>query len=145
MNKKILVFCLGICLVSLILQHFFFIGDVPSKSMEPAIKGNSYIFVRKSKNIKRQDIVIFRHKNRNLVKRCIGIPKDKITVKQNGNVYVNDVLLKENYIKESYSITDEISVTLKNDEYWVMGDNRNHSTDSRTFGPIKLSDIVGKI
>lgn len=78
-----------------------------------------------------------------IVKRCIGLPGDKIKIKDN-IVYVNGKQLKEDYIAEPM-VTDDMSVTLGDDEYFVMGDNRNDSTDSREIGPIPKGKIQAKV
>lgn len=78
-----------------------------------------------------------------IVKRCIGLPGDKIKIKGN-IVYVNGKQLKEDYIAEPM-VTDDMSVTLGDDEYFVMGDNRNDSTDSREIGPIPKDKIEAKV
>ena len=78
-----------------------------------------------------------------LVKRIIAIPGDHIKI-VNHDVYLNDELLKENYINENYDyqVTGVIDYKLKDDQYFVMGDNRGNSTDSRFFGPVNKNDIL---
>jgi signal peptidase I len=79
-----------------------------------------------------------------IVKRVIGTPGDTIEIKDNV-VYINDVALEEDYINEQM-ITDDIpKITLADDEYFIMGDNRNHSSDSRMIGPVKKDEMYGKV
>ncbi|MDO5737714.1 MAG: signal peptidase I [Eubacteriales bacterium] len=83
-----------------------------------------------------------------LIKRVIGCPGDHIRIKD-GFIYVNDIKLSESYIASDL-VTEPfdsryVDVTLAEDEYYVLGDNRNHSRDSRSFGPVHKSDIVGKL
>lgn len=78
-----------------------------------------------------------------IVKRCIGLPGDKVEIRDN-TVYVNGKALKEDYIAEPM-ITEDLSITLAEDEYFVMGDNRNDSTDSREIGPIPKGKIQAKV
>jgi signal peptidase I len=76
------------------------------------------------------------------IKRVIGLPGETVEGK-NGKVYINGKQLVEPYLAEE-PIGDFPAKTIPKDELWVMGDNRNRSSDSRVFGPIKESKIVGR-
>jgi signal peptidase I len=77
-----------------------------------------------------------------LIKRVIGLPGDTIKLTQDGNVYVNGKKLDEPYVakKNRCSYTPQ-EIILKSDEYWILGDNRVVSLDSRQMGPIKARQI----
>ena len=78
-----------------------------------------------------------------LIKRVIGLPGETVTI-EDGRVYINGELLKEDiYARNGYT-SASITVTLGPDEFYVLGDNRDISMDSRTFGPIKKSAIDGR-
>lgn len=98
-------------------------------------------------NINRGDVIVTKPLSKagdkSLIKRVIGLPNDEVAIKDN-IVYVNGEKLEEDYIKEEM-FTFDIDVKLADDEYFVMGDNRNNSKDSREIGPIKSDEIFGRI
>ncbi|MCH1627973.1 signal peptidase I [Fredinandcohnia quinoae] len=77
------------------------------------------------------------------IKRVIGVEGDKIEYKD-GKVYRNGTLLEESYTKEDI-LTPFDSVVIPEDHVFVMGDNRNHSSDSRQIGPVPMEHVVGKV
>lgn len=82
------------------------------------------------------------------IKRVLALPGDTVAV-QNNKIVVNGIPLNENYIPADFktmpgAFTNGRVITLSNDEYFVVGDNRSYSSDSRQWGPIRKSDIVGK-
>lgn len=83
------------------------------------------------------------------IKRVIGEPGDTIEVKDNG-IYVNGKLLEEDYIPDDFhtyagAYTRDGEVYIGEDEVFAVGDNREHSSDSRAWGPVSLKNIVGKV
>lgn len=95
----------------------------------------------------RGDIVVFHHPSgvhRDLVKRVIGLPGETVEMR-GGVVYINGRRLIEPYLADGdVPLGDMAPVVVPPDSYFVMGDNRNHSQDSRVLGPIPMDDIVGK-
>ncbi|WP_297679211.1 signal peptidase I [Tepidiforma sp.] len=95
----------------------------------------------------RGDIVVFHHPSgvhRDLVKRVIGLPGETVEIRQ-GTVYIDGRALVEPYLAAAEPpIGDMAPVRIPADAYFVMGDNRNHSQDSRVLGPIPADRIVGK-
>ncbi|MBW3636035.1 MAG: signal peptidase I, partial [Armatimonadetes bacterium] len=79
-----------------------------------------------------------------LVKRIIGLPGEEIVLFR-GRVYINKKLLSETYLANSPDAQDTAPMVLAPDHYYVMGDNRNFSDDSRANGPISEKDIRGRI
>jgi len=123
-----------------------------STSMEKTIyRGDSFLCdmnAYKTNPPVRGDVVVFTHKDTVLVKRLIGLPGDKVEGK-NGVVSVNVVVLTEAYAQhvDSPDAPETFGpVTVAPGSVFLLGDNRNHSLDSRLdeFGEVKLSDIQGK-
>ncbi|MCA9374948.1 signal peptidase I [Candidatus Dojkabacteria bacterium] len=129
--------------------------EVIGKSMEPNFVNGEFLFANKLvyrlASPKRGDVIIFEHSpTQNYIKRVIGVPGDTIAV-IDGRYYVNDKPLDESqylsdtvYTSEGTFLNEGESYTLKEDEYFVSGDNRPQSSDSRTFGPVKKDKIIGK-
>ena len=148
------VFCISVAiLVALLLRIFVFeLVMVQGESMEHTLHNGQTVFVEKVSrnfgNLSRRQIVIVKYPEREgaFVKRIVGLPGDTIEVKE-GALYVNDVRQDEPYIAEPYILQDFARVTVPEDCYFVMGDNRNYSADSR-FAPVGLvdeDDILGKV
>lgn len=126
---------------------------VSGQSMMPTFENGDYLIVdeisHRLHNPKRGEVIIFRlpqdHK-RFLIKRVIGLPGetvtisgDKITITKKDGTKIQ---LKEDYIKEDFSTYGKW--VLKDNEYFVMGDNRNNSSDSRSWGLLDKNLIIGK-
>ncbi|MDK2563868.1 signal peptidase I [Romboutsia sedimentorum] len=130
---------------------------VSGESMYPTLKDKDYLFVNKlaymNKAPKRGDIIVFKTKlvdeasgkNKDLVKRVIGIPGEHIVIKDN-KVIINDKVLSEEYLKDVYTDGD-IDMIIPNNHIFAMGDNRPNSGDSRqpNLGPINIDEIIGKV
>lgn len=151
--EMIRYFAVVIVLV-LLIQHF--IGqqvEVSGSSMEATLQNADHLILEKvSYQLgvpKRFDIIVFRpydnDKDTYYIKRIIGLPGEKIQIIGN-DIYVNDELIEENYGNEAMLTGGiaEQSIVLSDDEYFVLGDNRNNSKDSRTIGPVKRSAIMGR-
>ena len=122
---------------------------VSGESMENTYKDGQYQFVNRlsyhNEDPQRGDVIVFeKDKGELLIKRVIGLPGETIEVRD-GQTYINGKLFEEPYTKEPLMYDDMEPVTVYEDTYFVMGDNRNNSLDSREFGAIGKSDILGKI
>lgn len=138
-----------ISISSLLSTLLFPILEIYGKSMNPTLsEGNIVISVRKT-NLKRGDIIAFYHNNKILIKRVIGVPSDWINIDKEGNVYVNDTLLEEFYLKEKNKGESNIKYPYQvpEDAYFVLGDDRLLSIDSRykEIGTIHKDNVIGKI
>ncbi|MBK8025428.1 MAG: signal peptidase I [Chloroflexi bacterium] len=124
---------------------------VEGASMEPNFHTGEYIVVSRVSYLfsdpTRGDIVVFHYPNnpqQDYIKRVIGLPGDTVEIRDR-QVYVNGEMLNEPYINEpcANSCPDRVW-EVGPDEFFVMGDNRNHSSDSRAFGMVGRQFIVGE-
>lgn len=129
---------------------------VDGSSMEPTLTDGDSLWVDKLSytfgDPERFDVIIFNYdEDTTYVKRVIGLPGETVRIDQNGNIYINEQLLKEDYGKEVILPTNlgraNQPVVLGEDEYFVLGDNRNNSSDSRwaDVGNVHREDIIGKV
>lgn len=124
---------------------------VEGGSMEPGLEDQERIFINKLvyrwENIGRGDIVVFRYPRdprKSFIKRVIGLPGDRVRIAF-GHVYVNSKLVEEPYVPEEFLDTKSFPETIiPADAYFVLGDHRSMSNDSRDFGPVPRSYIYGK-
>lgn len=117
---------------------------VEGVSMEPTYHDGDSLLIYKLGTPDKGDIITFKNEGRNLIKRVIATPGDSVKI-ENSKVIVNGNVIKEDYIKEDDfgSGFAENEKVLAEDEYFVLGDNRNNSIDSRVFGVIKEDSIMG--
>jgi len=114
--------------------------------MYPTLNDHDYVLLNKvSYKIgepKRFDIIMFTlPDNSVLIKRVIGLPGEILEYKNN-HLYVNGRIVKESFLKEETE--DFETMSIPDGEIFVMGDNRDHSTDSRVFGTLPISHILGE-
>jgi signal peptidase I len=135
---------------------------VEQQSMERTLEPNQYVLVDKLTPrfdvYKRGDIVVFnpppdwvQQPNTPFIKRVIGVGGDTVEVRQDGKVYVNKVALVEPYVfqdggtaQPTVTSTDPPSWVIPPGQLFVMGDHRASSSDSRTFGPIDATAVIGR-
>lgn len=121
--------------------------EIVSSSMEPSLNIGDKILSVKINRIRRKDIVIINPPDAfdldALTKRVIGLPGETIAV-NGGDVFINGSRLVERYIKEApeYNIEE---ITLSENEYFLLGDNRNTSEDSSSWGPVDKELIIARV
>ena len=132
-------------LVSNEIRIFRIIGH----SMNPTLYEKNIVITKPQQEYKRGDIIAFNKDGGPTIKRIIGLPGDTIFIDEDGHVSVNDELLEEPYVvfHQMLPMDNEFPITLKENEYFVLGDNRQNSRDSRerSFGNIEEDEIIGKV
>ena len=124
---------------------------VEGTSMLPMLQDQDRLFINKIAyrvgEVHEGDVVVFqypRDPSKSYIKRVIALPGDDLRV-DHGRVYVNGKRLKEPYVPSRYmDDRSEAEMVLPANEYWVMGDHRSISSDSRDFGPVDRNLIYGK-
>jgi signal peptidase I len=144
-----------LCVTYLVVTYVGQRTQVSGHSMENTLSDNDHLFVDKIsyrfKDPQRFDIIVFPPQydpDTYYIKRIIGLPGETVQIDTDGNIYIDGEILEESYGKEVIQNPGRAiePVVLGDDEYFVMGDNRNNSSDSRdpAVGNIKREDIIGK-
>ncbi|MCP9327871.1 signal peptidase I [Liquorilactobacillus satsumensis] len=168
----ILPIVIGILIALLVRQFWFGMVKVDGTSMAPNLQNNERVMLLKEASIKHNTVIVFNAKgvdtnnptvknDTKYVKRVIGLPGDKIEYRNNGNVYVNGKYLSQGYITADQRKTGTLTLALKEadgvrlgtnqtftvpkNKYFVLGDNRRNSNDSRYYGFVPKSKIVGVV
>lgn len=137
--------------IAIVLYFLFWPTLLKGNSMQPSLEtGDVLVFSRvlaSANAISNSDVIICKIDYYNdeevAIKRVIGIPGDEIKIKD-GKVYLNGKLLKEDYLNGQMTEGEDY-IKLQEDEYYILGDNRANSYDSRSVGVIDKSQIMGKI
>jgi len=147
--KWVIVVVLAIVLVN---SFWLSIFVVDGASMEPSLHDGEVVlmsksYLRGSVKPERGDSVVVGYpgdpENKRYVKRVIGMPGETIQLK-NGRVYINNMLLRESYIPSDFSTLPDGKWDLATSQYFLMGDNRENSNDSRYFGAVEERFFIGK-
>lgn len=142
--KELMPYIIIVVVVLLVRSFIVTPGLVNGSSMEPTLHNNELVLINKiglNKGIDRYDIVVVKYENSTIIKRVIGLPYETVE-------YINDILYIDGEIvntKVDFEYTKDFKLTAGKNEYIVLGDNRNISKDSRIIGPVKESDIIGKV
>ncbi|MEI6498991.1 MAG: signal peptidase I [bacterium] len=156
LKTGLIVFVIAFALRYFAIQPFIVDGE----SMMPNFVNNEYLLAEKISYLidkpKRGDVIVFKYpKNTsvNYIKRVIGLPGETVKIESDRIVIINaefpnGIVLSENYIPANFltatSNNKPLQTVLGNDQYFVLGDNREHSSDSREWGILPKSDILGR-
>ena len=139
-------------LVLAFLIKTFVVGNfwIPSESMVPTIEVNDKVIVTNFsywfEGPKRGDVIVFRYPldtKKDYIKRCIGLPGETVEFRDS-KLYVNGQLVEEPYLPEGLVFEDYGPIEVPEGQYFMCGDNRNHSSDSRVWGFVEKRLIIGK-
>jgi signal peptidase I len=144
-----LLIAIGLALV--IIVFLYQPVKVEGTSMAPLLSDQERIFINKFvyrfERIQRGDVVVFWYPfdhSKSFIKRVIGLPGETVEIRQ-GTVYVNGKVLPEPYVPPQYEdLSDFTEKTVPADSYFVMGDHRISSNDSRVFGSVPIQNIYGR-
>lgn len=142
----------AVVLTLVALFHFFFaIIRVDGPSMNNTLHDGQITLLSRRSSVKRSDIVVLKERltdggeSKNIIKRVIGMPGDRVTA-SGGKIYINNEELAEPYLSEE-NIKDfkqvNWDIRVPEDHYFVLGDNRDVSKDSRAVGSFEKSSVVG--
>lgn len=123
--------------------------QISGTSMEPTLKNGEIVVLVKTSKPERGSLCGFYYSNKILIKRVIGLPGDVVVIDNDGNVYVNGAMLDEPYLSDKMlgECDLEFPYTVPEMTYFVLGDQRSNSVDSRSsvIGTISQDDIIGKV
>lgn len=155
-RRRLLIVVGSFIVIATLVAGFLYISfglypvKVQGTAMSPTLNNGDKIFIsRRVEEIKRGDIVIFffpRDTSKSFIKRVAGLPGETISIDKSGQLYINGALVEEPYVSPDRN-QDRTPVGLqviKADHYFVMGDNRDASNDSRAWGQLPRSLIYGK-
>ncbi len=151
--KNLRPYCIVVFAIYLVMSLFSRKLIVDGSSMEPnyhngdVLKINLVTYL--TSEPQRYDVVAIHTPSMDLIKRIIALPGETVSIDENGKIRINGEIIEDPFAEEA--IRQDMrglaanTIILKDNEYFVMGDNRNASTDSRTIGPIQKKQIIGKV
>lgn len=151
LSRAILTLAFLLIIATIILITLFHVSTykITGHSMNPTLFEGDLVVAAQKNEYRRGEVIAFEMDDIIYIKRIIGIPGDKVFIDDDGTVYVNDKEIKEKYISQKAKGLVETSnpYTVAPSEYYVLGDNRGDSKDSRLLkvGAIREDKILGKV
>lgn len=146
----IFISLITLCIIMFILTTWCPFYVVEGESMEPTLKSDDVVCIKKTHSLKRGDLVAFQYNNKLLVRRVMALGGDEVDIDKKGYVFVNHKKVNEKYLKsrKDNPLRDEVfPYQVPEGKIFVLGDNRSHAMDSRMrdLGCIEKKDIIGKV
>lgn len=151
--KNLRPYCIVVFAIYLVMSLFSRKLIVDGNSMEPNYHNGDVLNINLvaylTSEPQRYDVVAIHTPSMDLIKRIIALPGETVSIDENGKIRINGEIIEDSFAEEA--IRQDMrglaanTIILKDNEYFVMGDNRNASTDSRTIGPIQKKQIIGKV
>ncbi|MBR3198514.1 MAG: signal peptidase I [Bacilli bacterium] len=147
--KELIPYIIIVIIVVLFRSFIMTPVEVEGQSMYSTLKNGEILILKKyDKNYKRFDVIVFKNEKDKLIKRVIGLPGESVEYKDN-KLYINGKYVKEKFLKNDqqtydFSLEELGYKKIPKNYYFVLGDNRTNSTDSRIIGLINSKQITGK-
>ena len=150
-KNVLLPICVGLLLAFILRHTVMFVAYIPSSSMEPTLNVGDRLLTNRLAytfgDVKRFDVVVFKQEESDMVmiKRVIGLPNERIKCSDNV-IYINDEPIEQDFLEDGVWTSDFEETTIPDDSYFMLGDNRMISLDSRFWANpfVKKSEIWGK-
>ena len=134
--------------------QYLIVNEFGVKETDINFNDHEFLKINPFRKIDRQRVVVFRYPldtTKFFIKRVIGLPGEKVQIKDSKVTIFNKenpdgfVLDEKGYLSAGLKTAGDLTVTLSEDQYFMLGDNRMFSSDSRFWGPVPKSDIVGEV
>ena len=149
LRSTIAVLVVVAAIAVLITTLFLPILQISGDSMSPTLEHDEIVVLLKTREFQQGDLIGFYYQGKILLKRIIALPEDEVAIDAEGNVYVNGEILEEPYVTDKGLGDCDIEFPYKvpGTSYFVLGDQRSNSVDSRNsvIGSISQEDIIGKV
>lgn len=138
-----------ITVIGILFGVVFGLTPMANADMQPAVcAGDLMLYYRLEKNLKSDDVVVFQKEGIQYTGRIVAVPGDVVEITDESDLMVNKSTVMEDnifYTTPAYDSEVEYPLTLKEDQYFILCDNREGAKDSRSFGVVDTSEIKGKV
>ena len=138
-----------ITVIGILFGVVFGLTPMANADMQPAVcAGDLMLYYRLDKNLKSDDVVVFQKEDIQYTGRIVAVPRDVVEITDESELMVNkNTVMEDNifYTTPAYDSEVEYPLALKEDQYFILCDNREGAKDSRSFGVVDTSEIKGKV